>query len=321
MSKVLAIVSLENGALPDTAAELAAVGRAVSGGDAVEALVLGSEVGAAADELSRLFAGVLSVDDGRLAVPDGELFADIAEAILNRLQPAVAVMAHTNLAMDIAPRLSAVLDRPLVTDCLSASVEGDRLVAVRSMYAGKVHAKVEVPLSGGCIVTVRPGAVAPADPAAAQGNVQSEPLPAKISARRRFVRTVDAGAGDVDISQSEVLVAVGRGIEDGDNMGLIEELAAALGGEIACSRPVVDSGWLPKSRQVGTSGVSVKPKLYLTVGISGSFQHMGGVKGNPYIVAINSDPRAPIFGDADVGVVGDLFEIVPALTRKIKGQS
>ncbi len=134
---------------------------------------------------------------------------------------------------------------------------------------------------------------------------------------RCFLEIVEAEAGDVDITKSEILISVGRGIEDQDNLEIITELAAAMGGDVSCSRPIVDAKWLEKSRQVGTSGQTVKPKVYMALGISGSFQHMGGIKGAPFIIAVNKNPKAPIFQVADVGVVADILEFVPELTEKV----
>jgi len=139
-----------------------------------------------------------------------------------------------------------------------------------------------------------------------------------IAAGRRFLEVVEAEVGDVDITKEDVLVSVGRGIEDEDNIEIAEELAEAIGAVVSCSRPIVDAKWLEKSRQVGTSGQTVKPKVYLALGISGSFQHLGGLKGNPFIVAVNKNPKAPIFQVADVGVVEDLLDFVPVLTEKIQ---
>jgi electron transfer flavoprotein alpha subunit len=141
---------------------------------------------------------------------------------------------------------------------------------------------------------------------------------AGLSARRRFVEVVQAEVGDVDITKEDVLVSVGRGFGDKENIPVAEELAQAMGAVVSCSRPIVDAKWLEKSRQVGTSGKTVKPKVYLALGISGSFQHMGGIKGNPFIVAVNKNPKAPIFQVANVGVVADVLEFVPELTEKIK---
>jgi electron transfer flavoprotein alpha subunit len=139
-----------------------------------------------------------------------------------------------------------------------------------------------------------------------------------LSTGRRFLETVQAEIGDVDITKADVLVSIGRGIEDEENIELAHELAEAMGAEVSCSRPIVDAKWLEKARQVGTSGKTVKPKVYLALGISGSFQHLGGLKGSPFIVAVNKNPKAPIFQVADVGIVEDILEFMPALTEKIQ---
>ncbi|MFZ2490231.1 MAG: electron transfer flavoprotein subunit alpha/FixB family protein, partial [Thermoanaerobaculia bacterium] len=139
-----------------------------------------------------------------------------------------------------------------------------------------------------------------------------------LTARRNFVELIQAEAGDIDITREDVLVSVGRGIGDKENLPIVEELAAAMGAALSCSRPIVDAKWLDRARQVGTSGKTVKPKVYLALGISGSFQHVGGIKGNPFLLAVNKNPKAPIFQVATVGVVADLLELVPVLTEKIK---
>jgi electron transfer flavoprotein alpha subunit len=139
-----------------------------------------------------------------------------------------------------------------------------------------------------------------------------------LSAKRKFIEVLEAEAGEVDITKSEVLVSVGRGIEDEDNIEMVFDLAEAMGADVSCSRPIVDAKWLEKARQVGTSGKTVKPKVYMALGISGSFQHLGGLKGNPFIVAINKNPKAPIFQVADVGIEADILEFIPELTEKIQ---
>ncbi len=139
-----------------------------------------------------------------------------------------------------------------------------------------------------------------------------------ITVRRRYVETLIAESGDVDISKQAVLVSIGRGIQDQENVSIAQELADALGGAVSCSRPVVDARWMEKSRQVGSSGATVKPKIYLACGISGSFQHLIGIKGNPFLVAVNKNPRAPIFQVADIGIVDDILEFMPVLTAKVR---
>lgn len=321
MARVFVATTLEGGAVPEGTWEMAALARNLEGaGGEVTLLLLGSGVSAAAEAATDWFDDVVVVDDPTLANPDGEQFADVVAPIVQHERPKLLMMTHTNFAMDAVPGLSVRLDRPLLTDCLELQIDGDQVSGVRTMYAGKLHARVGASLvPSGCVATVRPGSYeTPVDPPGVGGRIRQVPIPSGLPSRRRYVSTVEPDGGDIDISQAEILVAVGRGIDDGENMEIIEQLAEALNAEIACSRPVVDNHWLPKTRQVGTSGVSVRPRIYLAVGISGSFQHMGGVKGSPFIAAINSDPRAPIFGEADVGIVGDLFDIVPILTDKIR---
>jgi len=190
---------------------------------------------------------------------------------------------------------------------------------VRQEFGGQMSAHVQCDISSGAVIQVRPGAFKPVAGASTHGTVldKSSEVGA-LSAGRRYLETVVAESGDVDISKEAVLISIGRGIQDQDNVGIAQELADAMGAALCCSRPVVDAKWLPKSRQVGSSGHTVKPKVYLACGISGSFQHLAGIKGNPFMVAINKNPKAPIFQVADVGIVDDLLEFLPELTTKIR---
>ena len=324
MKRILVIVERMRGGVDDSAWELLTAARALAGaGGRVAAVLCGHDVGALAADLVQGFDEVFVFDDPRLAAPDGEADGLALRTLCARERFDLLLAAHTNLTIDLVPALSVALGVPLLTDCIALEWRGEQLAAVRAVYGGKVHARVATAASGCVLATVRGGAFAAADRSAAgAGKLQAESLPAAFAPRRRALRTVEAEAGAVDISQAQVLVAVGRGIEEQDNLEVVQSLVDALGAELCCSRPVVDKGWLPKSRQVGTSGVSVRPRIYVAVGISGSFQHMGGIKGAPFLVAINKDRGAPIFGQADVGVVGDLFEVVPALVeelQKVKG--
>jgi electron transfer flavoprotein alpha subunit len=322
MADVLAVVQRSRGALDDSFSELLSAARSLAGEDGrTTAALIGHGVGALASELARGFDAVRVYDDERLDVPDGARDATLLAELIAREKPAVVLLPHTNVTIDLAPGLAARLSAPLLVDCTSLEWGLDCVVAERTVFGGKVHARVHASAHAGELVlaTLRGGAFPPAELAAeARGTIHSEDVPADLPRRRRFVRTVEPEAGAVDISQAEVLVGVGRGIEDEENLEIVQSLADALGAEVCCSRPVVDKGWLPKGLQVGTSGVTVKPRLYVAVGISGSFQHVGGIKGSPFMVAINKDAGAPIFGVADIGVVGDLFDVVPALEAKIR---
>jgi electron transfer flavoprotein alpha subunit len=181
-----------------------------------------------------------------------------------------------------------------------------------------VSTHVTCDISSGAVISVRPGCFEAATGIGGGQVADKSSAVGDLSIARQYIETVEAEKGDVDITASEILVAVGRGIEDQENLGMVDELAEAMGGDVACSRPIVDAKWLDKSRQVGTSGLTVKPKVYLALGISGSFQHVGGIKGNPFIVAVNKNPKAPIFQIADVGVVQNILEFIPELTEKVK---
>jgi electron transfer flavoprotein alpha subunit len=227
---------------------------------------------------------------------------------------------HDTFGMDIAPGLSIKMDSVFVSDVVDfEGLEGDSLNVIRQEYSGQVSTHVSCNISAGAVVNVRPGVFQPDESGSVGGQVVDKSSEAgDLTVGRRFLEIVEAEVGDVDITKEDVLVSVGRGIEDQDNIEIADELAEAMGAVVSCSRPIVDAKWLEKPRQVGTSGQTVKPKVYLALGISGSFQHMGGLKGNPFIVAVNKNPKAPIFQVADVGVVEDLLDFVPVLTEKIQ---
>jgi len=294
MRSILVLVELAGNEPDDSTLELAAEARRLSGGGPVAAAVAGSGLGEIGQQLTRWFDKVHVFDDPRLAEPDGEARAGLLGALIERERPWATLIPHTNNGMDLAPVLAVKTDCPLIADCLSLAVTDDGLSAVRTVYGGKVHARVVARSSAnGLMATVRPGSCsADTEAPVAGGSVVEEPVPEVLVTHRRFIETITPEAGAVDITQAEILVAVGR--------------------------PVVDKNWLPKNHQVGTSGLTVKPRIYIAAGISGSFQHMGGLKGGAWIAAINKDPAAPIFGVADVGIVGDLFDIIPLLEEKIR---
>lgn len=319
MRKVMIFAEQSGGVVDDTAREMGAAAAAL-GDVEVAAVILGHQVSEASTELARWFPKVHVYDDAALEWPDGDLAARILAELVAREKPWLTLIPHTNCGMEIAPPLAARADAPLIADCTRLEAEGNQVTAMRTVFGGKVLARVSAaPGAGGVMATVRPGSsTVPEASAEVGGAVLQETLPAGLAPRRRHREIVAPEPGAVDISQSERLVGVGRGIEEEENLELVQSLAEALGAELAATRPVVDKQWMDRSRQVGTSGTTVKPKLYLAVGVSGSFQHMGGIKGGPFIAAINKDPAAPIFDVADVGIVGDLFDVVPALEEKVR---
>ena len=223
------------------------------------------------------------------------------------------------MGMDFAPALAAHLKMPLATDCIGMEVAGEAFSLTRQLYGGKVNATVSFLKKGPYMVTVRSGAFPALEKAALPGEMVKLPSPLTDEGlAKRFLQYVEAAVGEVDITQADILVSVGRGIKEAQNIPMVKEFADAIGGTLSCSRPVVDKKWLPKDRQVGTSGKTVKPKVYIAIGISGAFQHIAGMKAAGTVIAINKDPKAPIFGVATYGIVADLFKIVPVLKDKVK---
>jgi electron transfer flavoprotein alpha subunit len=202
------------------------------------------------------------------------------------------------------------------------SVQGKSLNAVRQEFGGLISARVRCDISTGAVLNIRPGVFRPVEGAPAGGQVIDKSSEVgELSSRRQYLETLAAEVGDVDITRETVLVSVGRGIGEQDNIAIAEDLAEALGAAVSCSRPVVDAKWMDKSRQVGSSGKTVRPKVYMACGISGSFQHLAGLKGNPFLVAINKNAKAPIFRVADIGIVDDILEFLPALATRVREES
>jgi electron transfer flavoprotein alpha subunit len=319
-SQVFAYIVHKNGVADDTALELVSAARNIfpDASSIAVATGAGADLDAVCNDLSASFAEVWKFDNEALAYPNAEAVRKLLVAVL----PADAVMLvpHDTFGMDLAPGLSVKLDSVFVSDAAGfEGLDGNNLKVIRQEYSGQVSTHLKADISTGAVINVRPGVFQPDESKSAGGQIidKSSEI-GDLTVGRRFLEVVEAEAGDVDITKEDILVSVGRGIEDQDNIEIAEELAEAVGGVVSCSRPIVDAKWLEKPRQVGTSGQTVKPKVYMALGISGSFQHMGGIKGNPFIVAVNKNPKAPIFQIADVGVVEDLLDFVPVLTEKIQ---
>ena len=320
MPRVFTYIAHTGGVPDDSAAELAAAARKIDAGDSPTALVTGwgKELDSACDALRVSYAEVWKIANEALAYPNAEL---VRNALIQVLPAgSIVLVPHEHFGMDLAPGLSIKLNAAFVSDGVGIeTLDGAALNVVRQEFGGQVSAHVHCDISSGAVMTIRPGAFKPLETAPISGCVidKSGEIGA-LAAGRRYLETVVAEAGDVDITKHSILVSIGRGIQDKDNVAIAEELAQVMGAAVSCSRPVVDAKWLDKSRQVGSSGKTVKPRVYLACGISGSFQHLAGIKGNPFIVAINKNPKAPIFQVADVGIVDDILEFLPELTNKIR---
>lgn len=318
--QLFAYIGHKNGVADDSALELVTAAGKIYPDASVTAVITGSgaELEAVSNAIAASYPEVWKFDNAALAYPNGEVLRNL---LLNNIPAdAIILFAHDTLGMDLAPGLSIKLDSAFVSDAVDIEgVEGNDLKVIRQEYSGMASTHVRCDISNGVVITCRPGSFQPDESKSAAGQIVDKSAEVgDLSAKRRFLEVVAAEVGDVDITKEDVLVSVGRGIEDEENIEIAEELAETIGAVVSCSRPIVDAKWLEKPRQVGTSGQTVKPKVYLALGISGSFQHLGGLKGSPFIVAVNKNPKAPIFQVADVGVVQDLLEFVPALTEKIK---
>ncbi|MFW5917623.1 MAG: electron transfer flavoprotein subunit alpha/FixB family protein [Halorubrum sp.] len=310
MSDVLVVAEHRRGALRDVSYEAITAGRELAdarGGDLHVAVVAG-DVDRFAEDLNR--AGVDAIHTiGNGEEFDHNVFQSAVAALLDRTDAGSVVIPNSVNGLDYAPAVAEALDLPLVTDAIGIEYD-DGLTVTREMYGSKVETTVDVE-DDRFVVTVRGGEWPPAE-GVGDAAVESVEVDHPESGAR-VTGFEEVGGGDVDIAEADVLVSVGRGIEEEENLELVEELADALGATLSASRPIVDNGWLPKNRQVGQSGKVVTPDVYIAIGISGAVQHVAGMKGSETIVAINTDPNAPIFDIADYGVVGDLFDVVPEL--------
>ncbi|MBW1647905.1 MAG: electron transfer flavoprotein subunit alpha/FixB family protein [Deltaproteobacteria bacterium] len=318
MAQIFAYIVHKDGVADDTALELLTAAKKIDPAASVTAIVTGhgAELDAVANEMAKAYNEVWKFDNPALAYPNAEL----VRPLLVKAVPSgsIVLIAHDTFGMDLAPGLSIKMDAAFVPDVVDIEgVDGETLKLVRQEFGGQVSTHVTADISGGAVLTPRGGVFAATESGVSGAVVDKSGEIGELSAKRRFIEVVAAEVGDVDITKEDVLVSIGRGIEDQDNIEIAEELAKAMGAVVSCSRPIVDAKWLEKSRQVGTSGQTVKPKVYLACGISGSFQHLGGIKGNPFIVAINKNPKAPIFQVADVGIVADILEFMPELTEAI----
>ena len=320
-TRIFAYIIHRAGVVDDTAAELAAAARKIESNATLTAVVTGApgpDLDSVCESLRTTYSEIWKIAHDVLAYPNAE-FVRLA---LTSVLPAGSIFLapHEHFGIDFAPGLSIKLNAAFVSDAVAIEVlDPTALKLTRQEFGGQVSTHVRCDISCGAVITIRPGAFKATDALVANGNVIDHSAKiGTLTAKRRYLETLVAEAGDVDITKHSVLVSVGRGIQEKDNLGLAQELADALGAAVSCSRPVVDAKWLEKSRQVGTSGKTVKPKVYLACGISGAFQHLAGIKGNPFLVAINKNPRAPIFQVADVGVVDDLLEFLPEFTNKVR---
>ena len=319
---ILVVAEQREGKLNRVSFETIAAAQAIAKetGWPVEVVLPGSGIAALAQELAgKAVARVWALEAEALRAYTSDAYVYALKAFIVEKQPKLVLFPHTYQVRDFAPRLALALDRTLISDATGYRVVDGAPQFTRQMFQGKFAADVSFGGDAPWMATVQIGAFR-ADHAKS-GSAPVENVTAAVADRPARVvphEVFQEAKQTVDLSQAEVIVAVGRGIKEQKNMPLAENLASALGGEVAASRPICDNGWLPLERQIGSSGQTVAPKLYIALGVSGAIQHIVGIKGSRTIVAVNKDPEAPIFEVADVAVVGDLFQVVPALTEEVK---
>jgi len=318
---ILIVAEHRQGRLVSTAAEAVTKAREITAksGGRVAIAVLGWGVEPLAQTLAALGVEVLQVESPALKdfTPDG--YAMGTKAALAAIPAGLLLLGHTASGFDLAPRLAMELGGPGVQGCVDVAVDGGHLLLTRKILNDKVQMQLELRSDRPVVVTFRPASWKPAGHAAGGSVKRIETAIDPSSARRKFLNFETPEVKDIDIAQADVIVSAGRGIQKKENLKLIEEFAKVLGGVVGASRPLTDGDWLPKTRQVGQSGKTVRPKLYIACGISGAMQHVAGMKDSGLIIAINTDQTAPIFEVAHVGAVGDVLQILPAVMKALRG--
>jgi electron transfer flavoprotein alpha subunit len=323
--KILVITELRQGKWNNASFETLAAAQqiATETSSTVSALVIGKGVAAFADELAtKDVAEVLLIENDLLEsyTPDG--FCVALKQVIESVKPDLVLFPHTYQVRDFAPKLAAMLGKGMIGDCIGYRNENGKLIFVRQMFQGKTAADVTFQGDGPWFASFQSGAFrADLLKAHPSGKAPVNKISVELKAEQIRTKPLDLfkeAKSAVDLTQAPIIVSIGRGIKAPENIPQAEALAKAIGGEIAASRPICDEGWLPMERQIGSSGQTVAPKLYLALGISGAIQHVVGMKGARTIVAINKDQNAPIFEIADYGIVGDIFEIMPALTEALE---
>jgi electron transfer flavoprotein alpha subunit len=290
----------------------------------ISCIILSDNCQSIADTVKSYCHNIICVEDPLLKNFNNQIYLPILTKIINDTKPILTMVGHTGFGTDLAPYLATKLSLPLLTDIFDVELSAEKLLIRRQMYGGKLTAEI-ISKKLPAMITVRTGSFEKilTNQNAISGisaNVSKETfdIDQALLEKSRFLEYGEVPTTGIDITKSDVLVAVGRGIKEQKNLAAIEKFAEDIGGTLACTRPIIDAGWLPKDRQVGSSGKTVKPKVYIALGISGAFQHISGMKSAEIIIAVNKDAEAPIFSVAHYGVVGDLLKIVPILANRIK---
>ncbi len=317
MAKVLVFVEQREGKIKKASFEL--IGASSAAGNETHAVIIGDGIAALANECAQYGANkVHAIQDATLKNYSAEAYSKALTAAVKALSPEVVLAAHTPMGKDLLPIVAATVDAALATDCVALTFSGPKLNLKRSVYSGKAIAEVEFLGGGMQMATVRPNAIGLPKPDAAK-TATAETIAVDLSGlKTKILEVVKGNSARPDVTEAGIVVSGGRSLKSAENFKIIEELADSVGGAVGASRAAVDAGFRPHGDQVGQTGKVVSPALYIACGISGAIQHLAGMRTSKVIVAINTDPQAPIFQIADYGIVGDLFQVVPALTAEFK---
>jgi electron transfer flavoprotein alpha subunit len=319
MNEIMVLAEHRGGELRDITFEMLSIANQLGKENdiAVTALFLGHEESDLSQRLSGACDTILVMEDPELAHYNSEQYLLALETVIKSRNPVITMIGHTAIGMDLAPAMAARLSLPLVTDCVAVNFKDKKLDVLRQIYGGKINAHLTMKPDDQYLITLRPGSFDAEGEQGKSADTQTVSAPSWTDLKRRqFLDYLEAELEDVDIAAADILVSIGRGIGKPENIPLVQDFADSIGATISCSRPVADEEWLPKSRQVGTSGKTVRPKIYIAFGISGAYQHQAGMKNADTIIAVNTDPRAPIFTIAHYGIVEDMFQVLPLLSEK-----
>ncbi len=319
MADILAVVEHRQGMVRDITYELMTFGRklAEKANAKLIGVLLGHNTNDLQEKIKRHVHGLVVVDHEVFKDFNGDTYQQTLATIIKNKNPFLTLVGNTAFGIDFCPSLATHLGIPFTTDCIGVEVVDGGIRVTRQLYDGKMDAHLKLVQAPSYMLTLRSG-TCPAEAGDLSADIEQIKPPVTTQPEyRRFIEYIEAAVGDVDITKADIIVGIGRGIKEQANLSIAEDFASAVGGVVACSRPIVDANWLPKDRQVGSSGKTVKPKLYIAIGISGAFQHIAGMKNSDTIIAINKDPNAPIFNEADYGIVDDLFKVLPVLKNKV----
>jgi electron transfer flavoprotein alpha subunit len=320
MGEILVVAEHRKQRLADISREMLTKGRQLADdlGNELVAVIIGSNASELAAEISGWADKVLAVRDERMEGSLAEPCQKILSPLIRQKKPRLVLIGHSSFGVDLAPALAIELGVPLSTDCTDIFIDNGNIMTRRLIYNGKIEAVFSFVPSETIMVTGRPSQF-PIEKGNKRGTIEESESPLREETHyKRFEGYIEPEMIEVDITESNILMSIGRGIKSKENVAVAQQLAKLIGGGISCSRPIVDYGWLSSDYQVGLSGKTVKPKLYIALGISGAFQHVAGMKASEIIVAVNKDPKSPIFSVADYGIFDDVSEFLTAMIGEIR---